>query len=266
MLGVRRLANLEDEVRECSREFDASWLAPHEAVQSVRHLARVEAMVASMKARAAARVAEANAWTAAGDPSAAVWLAKQSGTTVTDAKAQLETAGKLRELPRLDEAMRRGDLSAAKAATIADAASVNPAAEGELVELAGNESLQGLREASRRAKAAGDPDLDATYRRIHRERRLRAWTDGEGARNLAVRGPADVVAKIEGRLGVKADELFERARAEGRREPREAYVFDAFAAVVVEPHAAPTARAKRPGEPAVVSRPPAGRSRRAGAR
>ena len=71
-----------------------------------------------------------------------------------------------------------------------------------------------LREECLRTRAAADPDPDETYRRVHAKRYLRGFTDGEGARNLAVRGVPDRVGLIEKALEPIIDDLFQQARAE----------------------------------------------------
>ena len=119
-------------------------------------------------------------------------------------------------------------MSQPQARAVVDAASANPAAEERLVTEAGRASLTELRAACAKAKAAADPDPETTYRRIHSERRLRQFTDPEGAWNLAARGTPDAGARFNAALEPVIDELFAVARSEGRHEPREAYAFDAL--------------------------------------
>ena len=57
---------------------------------------------------------------------------------------------------------------------------------------------------------------------------MRFSTDAEGGRNLHARGTVDRVSRIEKALAPIIDDLFKTAWAEGRREPREAYAFDAL--------------------------------------
>src|SRR5205814_8310273 len=78
------------------------------------------------------------------------------------------------------------------------------------------------------AKAAADPDPEATHRRLHAERRLRQFADHEGAWNLTARGTPEAGARLNVALEPVIDELFASARSEGRHEPREAYAFDAL--------------------------------------
>src|SRR5262249_32812725 len=71
------------------------------------------------------------------------------------------------------------------------------------------------------------------------------FTDGEGAWNLVARGTAERGARFEAVLEPKGDGMFDPARAGGRKEPREAYVFDALVELIQqEPAAASKRRAK----------------------
>jgi hypothetical protein len=187
----------------------------------------IERLAAAAKTLLAERVDESRAWARAGDRSAAEYLARRSGTSVGAARGGLETSKKLRALPATESAVRRGELSSAQAEAIAGAAAVNPAAERSLLKIARRSTLTELRQQANRARAAGDPDPEATHRRIHRQRCLRRFTDGEGAWNLQARGTPDAGGAFNAALDPIIDEIFRSARREGRRESRDAYAFDA---------------------------------------
>jgi hypothetical protein len=189
---------------------------------------RIERMAASAQTLLAARVDEAGDWTRAGARSAADHMAKLGGTTAHAVRQSLETSKQVAELPAIADAMRGGLLSGVQADAIAGAATADPSAQARLLRKAKSTSLSELREECLRTKVAADPDPDATHRRIHSERRARFYTDREGGRNLAARGTADQVSRFEKALEPFIDELFETAWADGRREPREAYAFDAL--------------------------------------
>ena len=188
----------------------------------------IERCAAAAKTLLAERVEQSRVWAKEGHRSAAEHLARESGGSVGAARAGLETSRRLRVLPATEAALRRGDLSQAQAETITDAAAVNPSAEQSLLEAAGRTNLVELREEANRAKAAADPDPDATHCRIHRQRRLRRWTDAEGGWNIQGRSTADAGALFNAALDPIMDEVFRAARREGRHEARDAYAFDAL--------------------------------------
>jgi Domain of unknown function (DUF222) len=211
----------------------------------------IERCAAAGKTLLAERVEQSRMWAKEGDRSAAEHLARKSGSSVGAARAGLETSKKLRRLPATEAALRRGELSRAQAETISDAAAVNPGAEQSLLEAAGRGNLGELREKANRAKAAADPDPDATHRRIHGERRLRRWTDAEGGWNIQGRSTLDAGALFNAALDPIIDEVFRSARREDRHESRDAYAFDALLELVrrARAHAAALATGAPPNEP-----------------
>src|SRR3546814_13167436 len=87
--------------------------------------------------------------------------------------------------------MAQGRLITDQADTIADAAAANPAAEGDLLDLAGRANLHELRDAALRAKAAANPEDAERHRRQRKGLRLTRYTDTEGARPHNIRGQLD---------------------------------------------------------------------------
>ena len=75
--------------------FDAASLSPAEAASVVASCAQFEASVASIKALAAARAAEANTWKTQGYRSAAEELADRAGMSPAGARRTLETGRRL---------------------------------------------------------------------------------------------------------------------------------------------------------------------------
>jgi hypothetical protein len=221
----------------------------------------IERHAAAAKTLLAARVEESHAWARAGDRTAEDHLARKAGTSRGAARRGIETSKRVQSLPATEAALRRGELSPAQAETIADAAAVNPAAEQSLLQAAQQGDLGELRTQAHRAKAAGDADPEATHRRLHHQRRLRRFTDGEGAWNLHARGTVDAGARINAALDPVIDELFRAARRQGRHESRDAYAFDALVelarrarnntpiGVAPAPRPTDTATQPDPGEP-----------------
>jgi hypothetical protein len=143
------------------------------------------------------------------------------------------------------DSLRARVLSTAHATSIAAAAFHHTAAEARLVAPAQQTSVRELREECARTRAAADPDPDARYQRIHRDRSLRTFTDQDGAWNLHARGPADAGARVMAALGPLVDQQFHRARRQRRREANEAYAFDALVELAHAPSGSAPAKRSR---------------------
>src|SRR5262249_54027240 len=139
---------------------------------------------------------------------AASWLSGSTGTTVGAARATIDTAERLRALPATEAALRSGALSVTQADAIADAASVDPTAECDLLARARHEGVRGLRNECARVKAAASVDEHARYDRIHAARSVRGWTDADGTGRIDIRGPVDLTTRVLKRLVPFEKELF----------------------------------------------------------
>jgi hypothetical protein len=177
---------------------------------------------ARTKGRMARKVEESRAWQREGDRSAADWMARRSGTSTGQARSELETSKRLTELPATDRAAADGELSPQQTEAVADAASVDPTAEADLLGTAKQGSLKDLKEACQRTKAPAEDDQTRT-KRLHDQRAARTWTGADGAWNLHVRNAPEVGGRIDAILRAETERIFTDARLEGRREPLEAY-------------------------------------------
>jgi hypothetical protein len=216
---------LRDEALEFAARIDPDAVPLPEVTavwKAVLEAAQILTGVATLLAR---RVEDAEAWKAAGFKSAADAIAATAGTTNRDAKQILETSRNVASLPATADALRAGTLSPAKAELIAAAAHADPASEAKLLEGAGRSVAEVKTDCLRvRAAAKGDE----LYDDITRARQARTYTDAESAWNLHARGPGDKGAEIAKTLDDITDELFTKNYKSGRRDPREAYAFDAL--------------------------------------
>jgi hypothetical protein len=252
-------------LRQLVAEFEPDRFDGAGARTLVELFGQVERLGAAGKALAARQVVASDAWKQGGaHRDAAAWLSATTGTTVGAARATLDTVGRVAALPSTEAVWRSGGLSGAQVEAIADAATADPGAEGELLERAAHDGVRGLRNACVRVKAAACPDESAQHERIHRARSLRCWTDPDGTGRIDVRGPVDCVARVKAAIAPHERELFEQARVDGRRERSDALAFDALVAFADAPrggtatrqtvtvvrvdHAALVRRATRPGE------------------
>ena len=58
------------------------------------------------------------------------------------------------------------------------------------------------------------------------------WTDADGTGHLHLTGPSDVIARLDNAVRHRCDRIFRDARRDGRREPTDAYAFDAAAELI----------------------------------
>jgi hypothetical protein len=226
-----RLSELGEALKEYSSRFDASALPVVLASRVVEEASAIEHMASTIKGLAAARVAETEKWKNDGQRSPAHDLAKRTGTSVADAQRQLDRAKRLAKHPKTEAAAKAGKLSPRQAAAITDAADADPGAEDALLGKAGDLSLRELEEEAARAKArVADPE--DRHKKVQQRRHVRTWDDREGGAHLHAYGTPETIAQMMGVLDPITDRLFRKARTEGRREPTEAYRFDALREVL----------------------------------
>ena len=106
-------------------------------------------------------IAKRVADTGTGAQEAAASVAHTLGVGRWEARAAIDTAAKLERLPETDAAVRAGRLSARAAQLIAGAATVNPAAERDLLQAA-TQGLVPLRDACVAARAQVEDPTGAT--------------------------------------------------------------------------------------------------------
>ena len=225
------VVRIRGQLGELVSELDPDCVSGRAARELWAEFDRIERLGSAGKTLLARRIAASHQRDREGTRSAAESLARKAGSSTAAAKDAMDTSHRLAELPGVEGALRRGELSHAQAAAISSAAEADPSAEQRLLELAPRVSLAELREECARVKAAADPDPEATNRRIHAQRRLRHYRDGEGGWNLSARGTAQAGAAFLTVLNAITDAIFSASRRDGRREPVEAYAFDALMAM-----------------------------------
>jgi hypothetical protein len=105
----RQVAELRQAMAAYAAGFDAALLSVDDAARARDHAAAIEHMAATVKALAAARVAEGPRWRTDGQRSAAHELAAATGTSVRDARDTLELGRRLAHQPEVAAAARRID-------------------------------------------------------------------------------------------------------------------------------------------------------------
>lgn len=231
------VAAIEEALADTVARLQPDAVPTQAVVKVFEQFDRIERLATTAKTLLARKVDESLVWKRHGYACAAEYLAAKSGTSVGAARDALATSENIASLPVVEDAMRAGQLSGAQATAVTNAAAADPAQQSRLVNEAKKSSLKELRDACQATRAAADPDPVATERRIHAGRHLRTFTDPEGAWNLRARGTVADGSRIEAALRPLIDEQFEKARAEERREPREAYAFDALVTGLQSPAA-----------------------------
>jgi len=202
------------------------------AVDILDAFIELERLAASGKVLIAARAAESEAWRRAGSPSAAAWLALRQGTDTGRARADLETSQQLGALTGTADAVRNGELSPQQAGAVAAGASVNPAAEDDLLETAKSDSLRHTKEEAARRRA----EVEGEESKVERERKVRAgrkacWWSKGGRWCMYAEGPLAEGAELQQALENRIGEIH-RERRNGQREGREQYAYDALVDLV----------------------------------
>jgi hypothetical protein len=216
------------QLRDIVAQLDPAVLSGPLATRALDDVAELTRLAHTAKALLAARAAETNQWRHGPARSPEDWLARRTGTSVGEARRDLEVAGRLAFAPGTEAALRSGELTIDQATAVADAAGAAPEHEGPLLDLARRTTLRALRNEAQRIKAAALPDDAARHERIRRERSLRHWVAEDGTWHLHANGTKETGATFMARLQPLIDAQFRSGRAEGRQESPDAYAYDAL--------------------------------------
>jgi hypothetical protein len=221
------LQRIASELRQQVSSFEPERTSGPDAARLLEAFVAIEKLAAAGKLLAARRVESSNGWKKDGHRSAADMMARQTGTGLGSAINTLQTARQLGSLPATEDALRDGRLSEAQTREIAGAAIHKPDAEDELVEAAGQQTMNNLKLRCRRVRATAD-DGTARYEKIRRGRYLRHWTDNEGAVRFDARLTPDEGAKLVAVVKSETSRLAAEGRRCARHEPMAAYAADAL--------------------------------------
>src|SRR5947209_19943887 len=96
----QKLVELEKAMAAFASGFDAALVSAAQAEGVMERAARIEHMAATVKALAAARMAETELWELGGDKTPAHMLARRTGQTVSGAARELDNARRLADHPK----------------------------------------------------------------------------------------------------------------------------------------------------------------------
>jgi hypothetical protein len=217
-------------VQDYVAEMDVAAMTGPEATENIELLTKYERVATAGSLALAPKVEDCFEWRQQGHKSAESFMAEKLGIAVGTARARLETARQLQDLPETATCLRRGDFSLAQIEAVAAAATVHPGAEAELLETAARASLKGLRTKCDRTKQLASFETDEVGREnaIRRSRFFRHWHDVDGGLRFEAKvTPADGARILEA-IGAKAGVFFDEARKTGLSEAMAAYRADAF--------------------------------------
>jgi len=214
-------------LRAALTAFDPASSSGEDCAGLVEELAATEKACAAARVRAAARAAECGAHRRKGFADAADWLARASGTTAGLAKAELDTARALTEMPDTRAAVAAGELSLAQAQELAKTEAECPGSETELLAVAKGESLKTLKDKARKQRL-GTIDPEDLHARQHKERLFRHWRNDLGMVAFAGAVPPEVGLPFVNRLDAETDRLRRAAKRDGSAEARDAHAADAL--------------------------------------
>ncbi len=160
-------------------------------------------------------------------------VAKTTGTSVGKAKVAVDTAKGLKDADLVRDALAGGSISLDQATEIVKAEKAAPGAAEDLLQVARDESFHVLRERSRRVVLEA-----AQHRHLHERQRearsARHFSDDLGMRNIHLKLPPVIGEAICNRAEAEAQRLHRDAKRDGRAEPFERHLADAFGKMLAE--------------------------------
>jgi hypothetical protein len=157
----------------------------------------------------------------------AVELARVTGTSVGKARATVETANALRDCDVVSTAFGGGDISFEQAAEIARAEKAKPGSGSDLLSIAKSESFHVLRDEARKVVLEADRHRGLAERQ-REARSARSYTDPLGMVNVYMRLEPHVATPIISRAEAEAARMYRAVKDEGKQEPFERHLCDAF--------------------------------------
>ncbi len=228
-----RIQGIEKSLKDAVDGLDLKNCTNEELSGLLLSLGDIERICSCTKAMAAHLLAEKNLLSGPSDRSAAHGLASKENIPVSKAKELISVGRCLSGHPMVAKEALDAGLSLAQISCIDGAVELNPKKEAELVQIAKSGSLANLRDACARSKREAIGER-AMREKIHSKRYFRCFTDPDGMRHLKAGGNVEDMAYIEAAVELRRKYIFDEAYREGRREPFDAYGFDAFLEVFTE--------------------------------
>ena len=208
---VEALDAAECALRALTGLLDIDALSAADAKDRLERLARCHRLVQAAMSRVARRVRDTNAHTRNRDRDAAATCAKALGLERGEASRLMNLNDKTRGLPQVTDALNNGALSLREAELIAGAASLDPTAEAELLDAAG-QGLQVLKDKCLDVRKHAESD-SARAARLRKQRHVSMWTDDDGMLAGRFRFTPEVGGQIKSVLDAAVQKTFRQRRA-----------------------------------------------------
>jgi len=228
-------------LRDALAGFEPGIFSGTDCAQVADALAATEKACAAARLLSVARAVETGAHRDQGFKDGASWVARQTGTTGSQARKALDTADRLGNCPDTKQAFLAGEISFEQAHEITE----TPAAESELLQTARRGDLSSVRDHAREFRQTHTDPTE--LRRRHFElREFRHWRDREGMVRFAGALPPETGLPFVKRIDAAALRLRKAVRARGEKAERfEAYAADALAQAVCSSGADPDSASPR---------------------
>jgi hypothetical protein len=151
--------------------------------------------------------------------SAAEWIAWRTGMSLTAARERIRVARALETLPRVSEAMARGELSYSKVRAIVRAAPMDGETEDRLLEFARSGTASHLERLVRSWRRLGHLTEADDEQARHERRHLHLAPDEDGSWTIRGRLDPEVGALLQRALEMGVEALYRRDRAEEPPDP-----------------------------------------------
>ena len=212
--------------------FEPGPLRGVDCARVAEELSVTEKACAAARLVAGARAVADGAHKDAGFTDPVAWMARQGGTTSSQARQALELARSLDAHPETKNALLSGAVSVLQAQEITKAQSELEGSEHDLLEVARQGDLTRLRDEVRERRLTGTP-VDDLHRRQIAARRFRHWRDGLGMVCFEGALPPESGIPFVNRIERRAARLRRDARRRGVDERFEANAADALVALSI---------------------------------
>jgi hypothetical protein len=203
-------------IEKANAGLEPELLASEDARSLLSLYARAERLISFGKASLARKVGNVSE------------LARITGTSIKKAEETVATGNVLRSSEDLSEAFKHGDVSLDQATEIARAEASSPGASSELLRVAKEEPFRALREKARKVALEAEQHRGLATRQ-REARSARSHSDPLGMININIRFEPHVGTPIVARAEAEAQRLAREAKKNGRYEPFERHLADAYA-------------------------------------